>query len=269
MRRRRRKRPGPDNPPWGIPAAALLFAASYYGEHAIRYVTVHLIRLIGFTPSERFSFVYALLELPLSDLLVLALAWAIVTGFGRRPFLATLGWSWPARLRVREVTGKRFSARSVTIFLGLLVASVGSFLAGFFTRADTRLDQEFRISPWVPIVYLSSAVLLAPLIEEIVYRGSLYPVIQRALGGGRAGKAVATVGVASLFFFIHVNIYSDSQGKADVGKLLSIGLGAVSFTIMRAYSRRLLPSYTMHLLYNLFNTLAFTVSLIPGHGAQG
>ncbi len=84
------------------------------------------------------------------------------------------------------------------------------------------------------------AVVTAPLVEEIVYRGILYSALQRLTG------AIAAVAIVTLIFAgLHVRQYWPNFGAISAIPLLSLAL-----TVVRARTGRLLPCYMIHLVFN-------------------
>ena len=89
-----------------------------------------------------------------------------------------------------------------------------------------------------------TAIVLAPLFEETIFRGVLLPVVGRSLGG-----VVAVVVSAAVFAVAHLSL-----GELVPLFLLGIGLGW-----LRWRSGRLASSVIMH---GLWNALTFTNLLL-------
>ncbi|MFN2595788.1 MAG: lysostaphin resistance A-like protein, partial [Pyrinomonadaceae bacterium] len=88
------------------------------------------------------------------------------------------------------------------------------------------------------VAFLATAT--APLVEETIYRGILFPALRRV-----AGVATAVVIVSALFAGVHVYQYRNS-----LTVIASILLLSVALTLTRAYTRRLLPCFVIHLIFN-------------------
>src|SRR5262249_26438802 len=84
------------------------------------------------------------------------------------------------------------------------------------------------------------AVLTAPLIEEIVYRGVIYSAVE-----GLWGSGVAVAFVTALFALVHVPQYWGSY--AAITAILSLSL---VLTLLRRWTGKLLPCVATHLVYN-------------------
>ncbi len=89
--------------------------------------------------------------------------------------------------------------------------------------------------PWALLFFATTAVVLAPLFEELVFRGVLLPVLAKSFGSGWGVFTSALVfGVAHL-----------SVGELPPLFVLGLGLG-----LLRLSSGRLLPCVLMHALWN-------------------
>jgi hypothetical protein len=100
-------------------------------------------------------------------------------------------------------------------------------------------DRLFRT---VPAIHLMAVfgILVAPFMEELFFRGFLYPVIRRW------GTAAAIAGTAGAFAFVHGAQY----GWAWSAVLLMFLVG-LTLTIARAWTGSVAPGYLIHVGYNL------------------
>ena len=235
----------PNNPRWGLGGAFLVWVASI-----ILLAVIPLFFLIpyslhrGLDPGSP-GYVNNLASLALTDktaiflqvlallpshLLTFAMVWALVTRFGRRPFLASLGWGWSSRLRFWGSVG-----------LGVALFLVGTGIAKVLgADQPTQMEQIINSSARSRYLIAALAVLTAPLVEELIYRGVLYAALQRLVG-----VAGAVVFVLGLFTLIHVPQY-----WPNFGVIAAVGMLSVSLTIIRAYTGRLLPCVVIHLVFN-------------------
>ena len=230
----------PDNPPWGVVTAFLAWIAS-----ALLLLFMPVIVLIPYALlgrrnvvsgegaqtllQDQTAILLAVLSTLPAHLLTLGLVWMVVTGFGKRPFWSTLGWSWSDRVGLWTSTG-----------VAILVLLVGFLLTIVIKGAPTELDQIVASSTAARISIALLATLTAPLVEEMIYRGLLYSALQRA-----TGTVWAVIIVSALFAGVHVFQY-----KNNLGVIAAITIFSLSLTLMRAYSGRLLPCYIMHLVFN-------------------
>lgn len=240
--------PNPDNPPWGIVSAALTWVGSVVlliGMSLIsllfimlyfysRYGSVNNEQLRQLITTDRTAVLLQVIAVIPAHLLTIGLAWAVVTNFGKRPFWQTLGWSWNR--------GIGFWA-SCGIALTLLL--FGGLLTKYYGGEPTDIDQIINNSVASRFVLAFLATATAPLVEEIIYRGILYPALQRAIG-----VAWSVVAVALLFASVHVVQYFN-----NISVIAAIGLLSLTLTLVRAYTGRLLPCFVIHFVFNGLQSL--------------
>lgn len=164
-----------------------------------------------------------------AHLMTLAICWYVVTGNGKRPFLKTLGWEWRPQFKWVHAVGLAFLMTGLTVLF-----------EKYLPHKETDLEKLLKMGLAIRIVVASLAVVTAPLVEEVVYRGILYSGIERLLGKV-AGVAIATL----LFALVHVPQYWGSL--AAITAILSLSL---VLTLLRAWSGSILPCVATHLVYN-------------------
>jgi membrane protease YdiL (CAAX protease family) len=158
---------------------------------------------------------------------------AIVTGWRKYPIGKTLGLSWPSSWGPIKGT-------LICVLIAAALFGGGALITWLFPGDKTQLDLLIESSNGARVVTAFLAIVTAPVVEEIVYRGILYPAINGVLG-----SAVA-IGLVSLFFAaVHFLQYKNNLAVIGVITLVSITLTAV-----RAYTRRLLPCLVIHLVFN-------------------
>jgi membrane protease YdiL (CAAX protease family) len=235
----------PDNPPWGVGGALLVWLAS-----VLLIVIMPLFFLIPYASyrgihSSTPNYLKALAELAISDrtavllqvialcpahLLTILLVWILVTRFGKQSFWTTIGWGWP-----------RHFPWWLSVLLGVVLFGLGSAVAKLLgAEKPTQLEQIINSSLAARYAISVLAVGTAPFVEEFIYRGVLYAPLQRI-----AGVPGAVIIVLALFTVIHVPQYWPNFGIIAAVALLSIAL-----TLVRAYSGRLLPCIVIHLVFN-------------------
>lgn len=141
------------------------------------------------------------------------------------------------------------------LFAGAVLALTVSVASQFVVK-DKKLPIEelFRERIGVMLI-IALGILVAPLVEEIIFRGFLYPVLARSLG--MVGGVVAT-GLA--FGALHA-----SQLGGSWGPIALICLVGTIFTYVRARTGSVIPGYLLHLGYN---TLLFTGFVIQTSGLR-
>jgi membrane protease YdiL (CAAX protease family) len=108
------------------------------------------------------------------------------------------------------------------------------------------------------IVYGLTAVLFAPVLEEIIYRGFFYRVIARV-----KGPLVAFLAISGAFLLAHVG-----QLWGDWLAILVLLPVSIALTGMRWWTGYIIPGIVLHLAYNLSIFLIPILALV-GSGPVG
>jgi membrane protease YdiL (CAAX protease family) len=151
----------------------------------------------------------------------------LVEGKYHTRFWKAIRWNWPGIAGVS--------------LLGLGVIMLGlDFLGRFLPMPkDTPFDQFFA-RPSDAYLTLAFAVSLGPLMEELFFRGFLYPVVARRLG------AVWGILLTALpFGLIHMAQYGYAWGA-----VLIVFLVGVVLTTVRAMTKSVASSFLVHVGYN-------------------
>ena len=182
--------------------------------------------------------------------IILLFMFILVRSRAHERFGKAIRWNWPG-----------FSAPRF-FFLGIVLALVIDGLSRFLPiPKSVPLDKYFTDAA---SAYLMAAfgMTLAPLLEELFFRGLLYPVLRRAFGFFIA-VAVTAAGFAA--------IHGTQLGYAWA-PILSIFVVGVAFTVTRARADSVAASFLMHCGYNfalICNVVAGQRSLpAPGKGGQ-
>ena len=153
------------------------------------------------------------------------------------PFWRAVGWrGWPV--------GKL--SPTVSILLSLL-GGVGLALvvipmnAVFKSKTKLPIEELFQ-DRQSALLLMGLAILLAPLVEETLFRGYIYPVIARSWGV-TAGVLVT----GAVFGLLHAQQLRG--GTAQIVMLIWVG---IVLTWVRAKTGTVLASYLVHLSYNSF-----------------
>src|ERR1700689_5896930 len=164
------------------------------------------------------------------------------------PFWRTIGWR-PLQ------TGQtpRAPAYLGLIFSGCVLAILVSVSSAAF-KSNTKMPiEQFFLDRRRALLLMSLGVLLAPVLEETIFRGYLYPVVARSFGVN-AGIVVT----GTLFGLLHASQLWG--GWAQIALLVIVG---IVFTYARARTHTVVASYLMHVSYNSFLFLGF---LVASHG---
>jgi uncharacterized protein len=240
--------PDPDNPPWnawiavltwigsvvllfGMSAVSLLFILLYFSSS---YGSLSPDQMRQLLMTDKTAVLLQVIAVIPAHLLTLGLCWAVVTHFGKRPFWQTLGWRWNRGIGFWGSCGLAFT---------LLV--FGGLLTKYYGGEPTDIDQIINNSTASRFVLAFLATATAPLVEELIYRGILYSALQRAIG-----VAWAVIAVTILFASVHVAQYYN-----NISVIAAIGVLSLTLTLVRAYTKSLLPCFVIHLVFNGLQSL--------------
>jgi membrane protease YdiL (CAAX protease family) len=240
-----------DDPPWGTWGALGVFVMAFLLMLILQTVFVLFYaaaRGVPFTPNAVSAFAtkdlsaifVEVVSIFPAHLLTLGVAWLVVTRAGKYPFFRTLGWEPDARLTFWKC---------VVIAVALYVLSV--FIITLTGNPKTELDKLIESSRATALATAFAATFTAPLVEEIIFRGLLFPALQRL-----AGTVAAVTIVTLLFAGIHVPQYIES-----VGVIGSILLLSFTLTLIRARTGKLMPCFFVHLIFNAVQS--FLIVLDP------
>jgi CAAX protease family protein len=170
----------------------------------------------------------------LAYVLVFAYMYVLVTRERRRPdFFAAIHWNWPSNI-------------SVYVLSGFVLAVALQLLAHVLPiPKDLPIDTFFR-TPAEAWTLAILSVALAPLMEELFFRGFLYPVLARGIG-----VPIAVFLTALAFAALH-----GAQLMFSWGPVLVIFLVGLVLTIVRAKTNSVSAGVVIHMAYNGTITIA-------------
>ena len=129
--------------------------------------------------------------------------------------------------------------------LVLLTGWLMNLLVGDQGGSNPLLDLVLHSSDPIALgLLLLTTVVLAPLFEEVVFRGALLPVLSRVLG-----RVAAVILSALVFAIAHLSV-------GELPPLFVLGIG---LAVLRLSSGRLFPCILMH---SLWNGITFTNLLL-------
>jgi membrane protease YdiL (CAAX protease family) len=219
--------------------------------YALPYIIYRIVKLGPPTPqalaTDKTLIFFSVAGVLPTHMLTFVLVWIVVTYAGRRPFLKNIQFEWP------EGMG-RITTTLVCILLASLLFGLALAVTAWYGERKTDLDILIESSIYTRVATAFVAVVSAPLIEELVYRGILYRALEKA-----AGVAVAINVVALLFAGVHVFQYRNNLAVIVVITMLSITL-----TVTRAATGKVLPSFIIHLVFNGIQSVIIVVSGFVG-----
>ncbi len=160
--------------------------------------------------------------------IVFLFMFVLVRSRTHEPFGKAIHWNWPGT-----------SAPGFFV-MGTIVAIAIDGLSRFLPIPKSLpMDKYFHDAA---SAYLMAAfgVTLAPLLEELFFRGLLYPLLRRAFG-----LTMAVIVTAAAFAAIH-----GTQLGYAWAPVLSIFVVGVVFTVARARTNSVAASFLMHCGYN-------------------
>jgi membrane protease YdiL (CAAX protease family) len=165
------------------------------------------------------------------------------------PFWPSIGWRDALRGggRIRD-SALQFLAG------GAVLAFVVSFAGGFLNSKETLPIEELLQARVSILLFGVLGVLVAPLVEETIFRGFLYPVIARRLGVA-AGVAIT----GTLFGLMHA-----AQLWGGWGQIALLILVGVVLTWVRARTGTVAASYFVHLGYNGLQLAGYLIYIVSG-----
>lgn len=176
----------------------------------------------------------------LAYLLVLGFMAAVVKRAPGHEFWREMRWNWPSNWPLYLVAGLMLSV-ALQAFAHLLPMP-----------KELPIDRFFRTAQeaWALSLF---GMTFAPLMEELFFRGFLYPVLVR-----RLGTATAIILTSASFGLIHA-----SQLGRAWGPVLVVSLVGLALTITRAVTKSVAPGFLMHVAYN------GTISVLLFAGTDG
>ena len=193
--------------------------------------------------SDKLLIFFSVLGIIPTHVLTLVVIWMFVTARGRYPFWKTLGFEWPQR------TGPAFST-ILSLLLAIILLLVAWLVTSYWGGNKTDLDLLIESSMYTRFATAFVAVATAPLVEELLYRGVLYPALEKA-----AGVGVAIGAVSLLFAGVHVFQY-----RNNIAVIIVITLLSFTLTVVRAVTGKVLPSFIIHLVFNGIQSLILVLA---------
>ncbi len=169
------------------------------------------------------------------------------------PFWNALGWR-PFRLPSHDA-GSQLATILQYVLGGFALAVAVGWLSRFFNQ-QTELPMEdlFRSRETV-LLLMGLGILVAPVVEETVFRGCIFPVLARKMG-----VPAGVIVTGTLFGIAHAQQLWGGWG--EIALLICVG---IVLTYVRARAGTVAASYLVHVSYN---TILFTGFYFATHGLR-
>jgi membrane protease YdiL (CAAX protease family) len=224
--------------PYGFWGSTLWTIAAFIAGIVATFVFLGIQAVATGNPNNLSTVEY--LEVLTCLVIIAVIIWAVRrTGWPLKDYLAFV---MPSKLHIAVAiigtVGIALSENSLVSLLGGHNADRGTLLAAY---------SEAQRAGLLPLYWLNT-VGLAPLTEEIVFRGFLLPSWSRALGW-----PAGIVGTSILFAMMHIQY--DWQG------IIAVGLLGIFCAWLRLRSCSLVPPIVAHVAANLLATIGVALTL--------
>lgn len=159
------------------------------------------------------------------------------------PFLKSIKWRSREPLRVAPFF-------PLGILLALAVMGISTL---FPSPVDLPIEKLLK-QPYAAFFFALLGIVVAPFVEELVFRGFIFPVMERWVG--TIGGIVTT---ALLFTGVHVG-----QLWGSWSAIALIAIVGLTLSFIRAKTDSVFPSFIVHLAYNSTICLLFFVGIVVG-----
>lgn len=182
------------------------------------------------------------------DLGVLAFLGAQMRLRFRLPFWRTIGWGPLETDRM-----PRWLAYLALVAGGAVLAILVTLASAIWPPKGELPIQQILQDRHTMILFALMAVFIAPVVEETLFRGYLYPVVARSFG-----VTTGIIATGTIFGLLHAGQLSG--GYWQIALLVIVG---ILFTFVRARTRTVTASYLLHISYNSLQVIAL---LVDTHG---
>jgi membrane protease YdiL (CAAX protease family) len=174
----------------------------------------------------------------------LVFLYVVVRGRSGAPFWQTMGWRGFRNMASSGPVMLRY------VFGGFALAVVVGWLGNFVGRESGIPMEELFRSRQSVLMLMALGILVAPLVEETIFRGCIYPVIAR-----KFGITTGIVATGALFGLAHAQQLGGAWGQ--IGLLICVG---IVLTYVRAKAGTVAASYFVHLGYNTILFAGFYIA---------
>jgi len=227
---------------WITSIALLLFVPAFLGLPIIVYRSVEAGNFYPEVVTETLVLFVSVAAIVPAHLLTLFVTKNILSEGAEHSFWRAIRFEWPANVHPVIVT-------LISILLAVVLLALAWVVTTMYGGGKTDLDLLIEKSMYTRVATAFVALATAPLVEEVVYRGVLYPAVEKATGMG-----IAIVVVSLLFAGVHVLQY-----KNNISVIVMITMLSIVLTVARAVTGSMLPSFIIHLVFNGIQSVVIVV----------
>lgn len=182
---------------------------------------------------------------------LVVMGWPVLRGVSWQRVREDIGWTSGHRPAVEPLYGfVTYIFAAPLMIVGLIFFAIFNSMAGGFGMLAANdmpdhpiIEYVIRDDPWSRFKLVFLACVLAPVVEETMFRGFLYRHLREATRGFGSGWSFIASGMMASFIFAVIH----PQGLLFVPVLMGIALG---LTIGREWRGTLLPSMVAHAINN-------------------
>jgi hypothetical protein len=224
-------------PIWGYRDLAL-FLSAVLPSLALAAILLRASRMVApgwfFSDAVRTLVFQSFMYVFLVGALYLVVAWR----YGE-PFLTSLGWTFPIP--------NAFLVLAAGPALALILSALGVFLRAPQDGSQIEVLIKSRASLAAIILF---GVVLAPIFEELMFRGFLLPLLVRSVG-----PWLGILLTAVPFALLH-----GTQNQWAWQPVLLIGIAGIAFGYVRYKTGSTTAAFLMHSAYNAMGFLGYTLT---------
>lgn len=225
---------------WGIPDALIAFVLG---------VVASVPAAVGLQAGEAMGAGRTFLGIVLQNAAIVLTCWVVSVMKGQRSLARDFGFPTRAELRIGVVTAWIAIGVVASVGVALLLRPIEEL--GNFEESAQDVARTLRHADGLSLVLLLvGIVVVAPVVEELLFRGLLLRALQRRF------TTPAAVAV-SAFVFAAVHLAGGRDAYAVVPGLFLLGLAA---GVLAARSGNLTRSIALHMGFNLLSAVALVLS---------
>lgn len=181
----------PDPKSWNL-GDVLLIAVMYFVSLIVGGIVIAIVgKRFGFDPKGLLGDPLVLIPLQAAGyLFTYFCARIVVTLKTRRPFVESIEWNYPGAERLPQL-----------LLLGLVVALGVSVVASFLPHPENPPIKKYFDTPTLATESMIFGLLIAPLAEELFFRGLLYPALRRSFDDEGSRRVMGAILLLVAFFF--------------------------------------------------------------------